>query len=134
MNENILHIKEKVIENLKDFSPIFIYIFGSIINAYFRDESDIDIAFYTEKEINSYDLFLKAQEISLSLGREIDLINLKNTSTVFAIQVITKGILISCIDNNKRMEFEMYTFSNYAKLNEERKEILDQFYNRGKNG
>jgi len=42
--------------------------------------------------------------------------------------VTCTGKVIFCNDENARLEFEMLTLSFYQKLNEERKEILEDFY------
>ena len=67
----------KAIEVLKEeFNPIVIYLFGSGAKNRLRDDSDIDIAFLTDDEIDSYECFMKAQELADIFSREVDLINL----------------------------------------------------------
>lgn len=77
------------------------------------------------------ELFLIAQEIADLLDRDIDLIDLKNSSTVFKAQVVGKGIAIYCTDDKRRMNFELRAFKEYALLNEERQEILVNIKKRG---
>ena len=122
----MLSNKEKniIIDFLKEkLSPELIYIFGSYAKNSERDNSDIDIAILPEKEIDEYKLFLLAQKLAEKLKKEVDLINIKKASTVFKAQII-QGKLIFNKDNYKKMNFELKTFREYAKLNEERKEIL----------
>lgn len=52
--------------------------------------------------------------------------------TVFQKEIVTTGRRIACADNYAAEEFEMLTLSLYQKLNEERKEILEQFFETGK--
>ncbi|WP_341876747.1 nucleotidyltransferase domain-containing protein [Defluviitalea saccharophila] len=40
----------------KEFNPKFIYLFGSFAKGEGREDSDIDLAIYTDASINSYDL------------------------------------------------------------------------------
>ena len=54
----------------------------------------------------------------------MDLVDLSSASTVMAKEVITKGIPIMITDPYAQQTFEMHTLSDYARLNEERKEIL----------
>jgi hypothetical protein len=58
------------------------------------------------------------------LKREVDLIDLRSASTVMAIQVISTGRLLYDADASVRGGFEDFTYSSYARLNEERREIL----------
>ena len=122
----------KAIEILKEeFNPIVIYLFGSGAKNRLRDDSDIDIAFLTDDEIDSYECFMKAQELADIFSREVDLINLNTSSTVFKAQVVGTGKIIYCRDETKRMYFEMRAFKAYAMLNEEREVILKKIKERG---
>ncbi|MGM0410798.1 MAG: type VII toxin-antitoxin system MntA family adenylyltransferase antitoxin [Bacillota bacterium] len=120
--------KNKIIEFLKEkLSPDLIYVFGSYAKNKERKNSDIDLAFLSEKEIDEYQLFLLAQKLADKVGKEVDLIDIKKASTVFKTQVI-QGELIYNNDNYKKLSFELKTLREYAKLNEERKEILDKIW------
>ncbi len=68
----------------------FIYIFGSYASGLQNSQSDIDIAFYSKKAYSSYDIFILAQKLSSELGREIDLVQMKESSTVFQKEIISK--------------------------------------------
>ena len=117
----------KAIEFLKEeFDPIVIYLFGSASRNELRIDSDIDIAFLTENDVDPYKCFMKAQELADIFKRDVDLINLNTSSTVFKAQVVGTGKLIYCIDDIKRMYFEMRTFKSYAMLNEEREVVLSR--------
>ena len=122
----------KAIEILKEeFNPIVIYLFGSGAKNRLRDDSDIDIAFLTDDEVDSYECFMKSQELADIFCREVDLINLNTSSTVFKAQVVGTGKIIYCRDETKRMYFEMRAFKAYAMLNEEREVILKKIKERG---
>jgi len=129
----ILEIElNKTIEMLKEeFNPIVIYLFGSAAKDKLRDDSDIDIAFLSDKEEDSYEVFMKAQELAEIFNREVDLINLNTSSTVFKAQVIGTCKRLYCRDETKRMYFEMRAFKAYAMLNEEREVILNKIKERG---
>jgi predicted nucleotidyltransferase len=123
---------DKIVDFLiKNINPYLIYLFGSSINGIFRKDSDIDIAFMSDEEITDYQVFMMAQELADMLKREVDLINLKNASTVFKAQILGKGERIYCSDNERRMYFEMYALKDYALLNEEREIILKSIKQRG---
>ena len=123
---------KKAIENLKEeFNPIVIYLFGSAARNELRKDSDIDIALLTEDEIDPYKCFMKAQELADIFNRDVDLVNLNTSSTVFKAQVVGTGKRIYCSDDTKRMYFEMRAFKSYAMLNEEREVILKKIKERG---
>jgi len=123
---------KKAIEELKEeFDPIIIYLFGSAARNELREDSDIDIAFLTEKEVDPYKCFIKAQDLADIFNRDVDLINLNTSSTVFKAQVVGRGKKIYCSDETKRMYFEMRALKEYALLNEEREVILNKIKERG---
>jgi hypothetical protein len=54
----------------------------------------------------------------------VDLVDLRTASTVMRMQVLSAGICLDSLDDTARREFEMYAYSDYARLNEERRDIL----------
>lgn len=133
----IVNIDKKTIEIIKNFlvrniDPIFIYIFGSAVEGYFREDSDIDIAFLNNKKMNPYDIFMIKEELADLLKRDVDLVDLEESSTVFKAQIVGKGEVVFCMDENILSEFRIRSFKEYALLNEERKEILDRIKKEGK--
>lgn len=121
----------EAIKILQEFKPITIYLFGSASRGELREDSDIDIAFLTEGNIDEYVCFMKAQELADVFKRDVDLVDLRKASTVFKAQIIGTSKNIYCSDENKRMYFEMRSFKEYALLNEERAEILKGIEERG---
>lgn len=108
-----------------------IILFGSYGKGQSREESDIDIAYLSDKEIGSYDNFLLAQEMAGLLGPDVDLLNLNMASTVMKAQVISSGKVVYCADELRRMHFYMRTLKEYALLNEERAVVLREIERRG---
>lgn len=109
-----------------------IYLFGSFATASANTASDIDIALLLPHQIAKQNRNLYLSELHLALEkqlhRSVDLINLRLVSTVLQKQVIESGQLLDCQDQYAIAEFEMLTMSFYQKLNEERKEILQDFW------
>lgn len=105
----------------------FIYIFGSYASGLQNSQSDIDIAFYSKKVYSSYDIFILAQKLSSELGREIDLVQMKESSTVFQKEIISKGKIIFEKNRLEREKIENLILKKYIKLNEERKKIIDSY-------
>ncbi|MDR7247125.1 type VII toxin-antitoxin system MntA family adenylyltransferase antitoxin [Priestia megaterium] len=105
--------------------PSFIIVFGSFAKGTIHQESDIDIAFYVkDKKLDKYEIFMLAQELAGLLKREVDLVNIAEASTVFQAQIYTAGTVIYSDDDTLRMNEQMKALKMYAKLNEERKDVL----------
>lgn len=126
------YLLEKAIDLLVEkVKPFVIYLFGSGSRNELREDSDIDIAFISDEDVTPYQCFLIAQELADIFKREVDLVNLKDSSTVFRAQVVGSGRSVYCIDENRRMHFEMRALKEYALLNEEREIILRNIKERG---
>jgi predicted nucleotidyltransferase len=122
-----IHTEQIIIDQLvKNLSPYLIVLFGSTVKGNTNKDSDVDIAFLSDnKEIDKYQLFMIAQELATKLNRDVDLIHLKEATTVFQAQVVHTGKVIYCADEHKKAQFELKTLKMYAKLNEERLPILN---------
>jgi len=113
-----------------------IYLFGSFADGSHHKDSDIDIAVllpHLSAQQLDYLSFLSLQlDLEQQLQRRVDLINLRQVSTVLQKEVITTGNLLITYKQYASDEFEMLTLSFYQKLNAERKELLDEFWSTGK--
>lgn len=124
MQKDILKKAQEFIIN--KINPSFIIVFGSFAQGTTHKESDLDIAFYKkEQNLSSYEVFMIAQELADLLKMEVDLVDLQHASTVFQAQIFSTGKVIFSKDETLRMTMEMTALSMYAKLNEERKEIIE---------
>ena len=116
---------------IEKLNPVLVYVFGSFARGELREDSDIDLAFLSDGEFTSYEIFMLAQEIAEIYNREVDLIDLKKASTVFKAQIVGTGDVIYCSDENIQTNFQIRAFKEYALLNEEREEILNSIKERG---
>lgn len=127
-------MKEEIISCVLRYYPDVqaIYIFGSLGTEYELPDSDADVGllFHPEKASSVKCLALSDLSTALSdiLHKTMDIINMRLVSTVFQKEIISEDRAIYCSDNYARQEFEMLVLSYYQKLNEERKEILKDFY------
>jgi len=124
------------VEFIKDFlrsrlSPWLIYLFGSAKTGKMRPDSDVDLAFFSDKHFDDYEVFLVAQELAEVLGREVDLINLGQASEVFRAEIVGSREVIFESDVQRRYWFEMNALMDFALLNERRQPILDRIQERG---
>lgn len=122
----------RIVEILKrSFDIVLIYAYGSFARGEGREDSDVDIAVYTEHEIDSYALFMISGEIALALGREIQIVDLRTVSTVLGAQIVGNHGVLYCSDDVLRANLNIRFFKEYALLNEERACILDRIREEG---
>ncbi|MDH4329850.1 MAG: nucleotidyltransferase domain-containing protein [Nitrospira sp.] len=110
---------------------IALYRFGSQAQGTARPGSDVDLAILAQAPIPAMRVFELAQELALHLHRDVDLVDLRTASTVMRMQVISTGECLDAPNESARREFEMYTYSDYARLNEERRDILKRIAQSG---
>jgi predicted nucleotidyltransferase len=113
-----------------------IYLFGSYGTADQWPDSDIDLALLLPPQQASSERPLAMSQcwsdLADSLGREVDVVNIRRVSTVFQKEIIANGRLLYCADQYAVDEFEMLVLSYYQKLNDERREIVNSFIESGR--
>lgn len=125
LSEESLSIIVEVLR--QELSPDFIILFGSFSDDTARPDSDVDIAFLGSIKRSRYELFMIAQRLATQLDKDVDLIDLDTASTVLRQQVAHKGALIFSENEQKYVEFRMRAYKEYARLNEERADVLRRF-------
>lgn len=113
-----------------------IYLFGSTAEGDITNADDVDIAllFPYNSTIQETSIFFSDAKADLEryFSRPVDLVQLRNVSTVFKNEIIFSGSRIYTNDIYAAETFEMITVSLYQKLNEERKEILEEVFQSGR--
>ncbi len=106
-----------------------VYLHGSAVKTGLRADSDIDLALLFEhgKNPDAKKLFTVRSELEEAVGRSVDLGVLSTENPVFAKEVITSGKRLMCTDATFCQYFEMYVLSFYAKLNDERRQVLNSY-------
>ncbi len=114
-------------------SPLYgIYLFGSQATGQATPHSDIDLAVLSDTKLKPLDLYNIAQTIALKLDKDIDLVDLRSVSTVFATQIVAHAKRIYCTDEYICESFEGLVFAKYVRLNEQRQIILDEIKKTGR--
>jgi len=108
-----------------------LYRFGSQAKGTARPDSDVDLAILSREPIPNLRRFELAQELATQLHRDVDLVDLRTASTVMRMQVISSGECLFKVSDRLQGEFEDLVYSTYARLNEERREILNDVHTRG---
>ncbi len=126
-------IDTKITELLSQQLPglVAIYRFGSSTTGHERAGSDIDLAILPSHPLDTVQVWEAAQTMARVLGKDVDLVDLLSASTVMRAQIISTGRRLYCTKPAECERFEDYVYSSYARLNEERKEILDDIKQRG---
>ncbi|WP_153731025.1 type VII toxin-antitoxin system MntA family adenylyltransferase antitoxin [Sporosarcina obsidiansis] len=114
-----------------EINPYFLILFGSFAKGTEHGESDVDLAYLAEGSLSAYDRFMLAQRIASALGKDVDLIDIRQATTVFVAQIFSEGTVIYCRDENTLAKERIKAFSMYAALNEQRAEILQDIKERG---
>lgn len=119
---------------LRDAIPglIAVYRFGSTAGGQTRADSDVDIAFLATAPVDAMERFATQERLAARMGRDVDLVDLGRASTVMRMQVVSTGVLLAALDAAAQERFEDLTYSAYARLNEERREILEQIRREGR--
>lgn len=117
----------------KEFPDVAgIWLFGSAASGLESVESDIDLAVLPANKADKVKLWQCAQSIASKVGKEIDLIDLLDASTVLRAQVMQDGKLIYCADKLLCDRFETEALTDYLRFDEGRKELLEDIKSRGK--
>ncbi len=125
-DKKLIDVVRKAVPNL-----IALYRFGSQAAGEARPESDVDLAILAAEPCAPQRLLELREELAALLHRDVDLVDLRTASTVLRMQVLAHG---ECLDSEcdlAREQFEDMVYASYARLNEERRGILDDIRARG---
>jgi predicted nucleotidyltransferase len=111
---------------------IAIYRFGSTVRGAVHSGSDVDLAILARHALDATRRYDLAQELAVLLAREVDVVDLRAASTVMRMQVLSAGRCVFCSDEPARRHFEMLAYADYARLNEERRDILRRVRDEGR--
>lgn len=126
-------LKERLIQEIeKELQPAFILLFGSFVKGTNHERSDIDLAYFSDRELSNYERFIMASNLSNLAEREIDLIDIKRTDTVFTMQIFTEGTPIYIADENTFISQRIRAYSMYATLNEQRAPVIEAIKESGR--
>lgn len=108
-----------------------ISLFGSYAQGTPWPQSDVDLAVLLPAALARKEppmaLSPCVSELSMKLLHDIDLVNLRQVSTVFQNEIIHTGRWIDIKDEEAVLAFEMQVLSAHQKLNEERADIIESF-------
>ena len=119
--------KQLIVTTLKQEIPMLqaLYLFGSQKDGSATTNSDIDIAYLTTKPLDIMERWELSQKLASLFSRDIDLIELAQTNTIFRYQILSTAERIYG-EGYEVESFETLAYSFYLRFQEERKPIVDE--------
>jgi predicted nucleotidyltransferase len=116
-------------EKLSDLQGV--YLFGSFATGHATQESDVDIAVLCQNKID-YDLQLKiTSKLSMLLGRDVDLIELRYVNTIFQEEILKTAKRIATFDRMACEMYEDFIYCSAMDFREFRKPQVEEIIARG---
>jgi predicted nucleotidyltransferase len=92
-----------------------IYAFGSVVSGHLRADSDVDLAVLCATPVDTTRLFEQARSLSVSLDRDVDLIDMRRAGSVLKKEILAHGVRIYCNDPLSVLDFEATSLSEYVR-------------------
>ena len=105
-----------------------VILFGSVITDNFiPNQSDIDIAFLSDKTISNVLRWDYQEVLAAELNCDVDLIDLATANDVLKFQIATTGKVLYKQESIEVEYFLDRIYLDYLQLNEDRAEILEYY-------
>lgn len=91
----------------------FAIVFGSFSTAAFGPGSDLDVAVQFPKALSGEELLALAGRLEDAAGRRVDIVDLRRTDPIIAMQVLRNGVPFLVADRRALTEFQMYAPARY---------------------
>ncbi|CAG9606556.1 type VII toxin-antitoxin system MntA family adenylyltransferase antitoxin [Pseudoneobacillus rhizosphaerae] len=125
-------MKKQMIDVLRnETNPDFIILFGSFAKGTAHEDSDVDLAYFSDKQLSSYERFNLANELALTCGRDVDLVDILEIDTILAMQIFESGVPLFIYDKDEYTRQKIKAYRMYAELNEQRSIVIKGIKNRG---
>lgn len=108
-----------------------VYLFGSRAREDAGPESDIDLAVLTLDNLDPVERWKLQEDLAAQAHQNVDLVDLRRASAVLRVQILRDSRLLADLQPSVRTAFEAHALSDYARLNEERRGILNDIAARG---
>lgn len=113
-------------ENIK-----IVYLFGSYADGTYNENSDIDIAVIYKGEMDEYDHAGKSLDVSKVFNYiHVDYIDLEKVNVFLQFEILKKGKLIYCEDEDYLIDFTRKVQEQYIEMDYERQKYFEMEQNR----
>ena len=117
-------------ERLGDLRAVYRY--GSAGGIYQRPDSDLDLAVLAGHRLSFDEQCALAAALSQLANLDVDLNDMRNLPVTLRVQIVTAGARIYAAHEPEAEEYDSRILSDYARLNEERRGILEDIRHRGR--
>jgi len=111
---------------------IAIYLFGSFGTKFATAQSDVDLAILAKNKIDKIRLWKLSQAIAIQIDKDVDLIDLKQVSTILQFQIINENRRLYCQDEHKCNTFENIVDAEYLNFRQLRADLIADIKKRGR--
>jgi uncharacterized protein len=125
---------ERIVSALRTHLPDMqaLYRYGSAGGAYARPESDIDLAVLAGHRLTPDETIHLATQLTQITAQEVDFHDLRSLPVTLRVQIVVDGARLYAASAAAAEEFESRTLSDYVRLNEQRRGILQDVRERGR--
>jgi len=123
MEDQKKQIISAIIPVLKN-ETVFALVYGSFLSEAFTEHSDIDLAVFPKKTVNTWDdKMLFYQKLEELPGHEYDIVFLNDCDLIIAMQIIANGRLFVNHDPGRFIQYKAGVISQYIDFKMSRKII-----------
>lgn len=108
-----------------------VYRYGTAGGAYARPDSDLDLAILAGHRLSLDEILQLSGQLSRIARCDVDLNDLRALPVSLRVQIVLDGALLYAADAAEASAYATHTLSDYVRLNEARREILNDIRARG---
>ena len=108
-----------------------IYVFGSHASGDALPGSDLDLAVLGASKYGHLELYETGGILAMKIQQDVDLVDLRSVPTDLRARIVPMGKRFIVSEFAQVERFENFVFSSYAKLNDERRFIIQDIEEQG---